>query len=182
MRNLFSISLLSVFTILLVGCTTTNNMVSDSPNSGLTKIFYEVDIDVPKAEAWKILADFDNLSWTKTVASAHYINDKREGLDMARHCDLTDGGYIVERIIKWKEGSGFAYSIDDSSDPISTESYVIWRVRGNERQSKVSFEVHYKLKYGVLGNTMNVLMAKRKFSKQIVEFMGEFKDHLEERA
>lgn len=101
---------------------------------------------------------------------------------MTRHCDLKDGGYIVERITRWKEGSGFAYSIDEASDPISTESYVIWRVMGNESRSRVSFEVHYKLKYGILGQAMNAMMARKKFSNQIVEFMGELKAHMEKRV
>jgi uncharacterized membrane protein len=182
MRNLFFIGLLSGFAALLVGCATTNNMVSDSHNPDMTKILYEVDINVPKTETWEVLADFANLSWTESVTSAHYLNDKREGLGMARHCELKDGGYIVERITKWKEGSGFAYSIDDASDPVSTDSYVLWKIRGNEDRSKVTFEVHYKLKYGIIGKTMNVLMAKKKFSKQIVQFMGELKDHLEKRV
>jgi uncharacterized membrane protein len=180
-RNLFSIGLLIGF-VALAGCSTTNSMVSDSRNPGMTKIYYEVDINAPKTETWEVLADFANLSWTEGVKSAHYLNEKREGVDMTRRCELKDGGYIVERIIKWKEGLGFAYSIDEASDPISTESYVIWRVGGDESRSKVAFEVHYKLKYGIIGSAMNVLMARKKFSKQIVEFMGELRDHMEERA
>ncbi len=176
------IILLGGFTALSVGCATKGGMVSDSQTPGMTKIFYEVEVNAPKAEVWKLLADFDNLSWARSVTSAHYLNEKREGIGMARHCDLESGGHIVERITRWREGNGFTYAIDDASDPISTESYVTWNISGDEHQSKVSFEANYKLKYGILGKAMNVVMVKRKFSNNIVEFMGELKSQLEKGA
>jgi hypothetical protein len=175
-----NIFVMSGLVALLAGCASTGNMASKSQTPGLTKIVYEVDIAAPKSEVWKRLADFDNLDWAAGVKDAHYLDDKRGGVGTARHCDLTEGGYIVERVTHWEEGSGFTYAIDDAKDPISTESYAIWQVRGDESESKVSFEVHYKLKYGVLGKTMNALMAKKKFSEQIVEFMSELKTHMEE--
>jgi hypothetical protein len=165
---------------LLAGCTSADHLATKSQTPGLTKIVYEVDIAAPKSEVWKMLADFDNLDWAEGVKDAHYLDGKRNGVGTARHCDLTDGGYIVERVTHWEDGSGFTYVIDEAKDPISTESYAIWQVRGDEAQSTVSFEVHYKLKYGVVGKAMNAKVAKKKFSNQIVEFMGELKTHIEE--
>lgn len=180
-HKLFSIILLSGFAVLSLGCAGQKGMVSDSQTPGMTKIFYEIEINAPKSVTWKSLADFDNLSWTESVKSARLLNEKK-GVGMARYCDLSSGGYVVERIVKWREGSGFTYVMDDASDPISPESYVTWNVSGDDRQSKVSFEANYKLKYGILGNAMNVVMVKRKFSKQIVSFMGELKAHLENKS
>jgi len=180
--NSILISLLLSFVLFFTGCATTNSMVSDSHNSGMTKIFYEIDIDAPKTEVWKVLADFANLDWSEGVTAVRYITEARGGVGMARHCDLKDDGYIVERIIDWKEGSEFTYAIDDSSDPISSESYVTWRLTGDESQSKVVFEVHYELKYGIIGDMMNAMFAKNKFSEQIVEFMGELKAHVEKQS
>lgn len=165
--------------MLASGCATNPNMVSDSETPGMTKIVYTINIDAPKAESWKVLADYSNLNWTAGVTSAHYLNDKRAGVGMTRRCNLIDDGYIVERITQWKEGSGFTYVIDDASDPISTDSYVIWSISGDGKRSKVTFEVNYELKYGVIGDLMNVVMAKRKFSNQIMMFMGELKSHVE---
>lgn len=177
--NLISISALLGFVLLFAGCASTNSMVSDSHNPGMTKILYELDIDAPKSKLWKVLADFDNLAWSEGVIAARYITETRGGVGMARHCDLKDDGYIVERITDWKEGSEFTYAIDDSSDPISPASYVTWRITGDEGRSKVTFEVHYELKYGIIGDMMNAMLAKKKFSDQIVEFMGELKTHVE---
>ncbi len=180
--NFLPIILLGGVSALSVGCAAKVGMVSDSQTPGMTKMFYEVEVNAPKAEVWKLLADFDNLSWTRSVTSARYLNEKREGIGMARHCDLESGGHIVERITRWREGNGFTYVVDDASDPISTESYATWNISGDERQSKVSFEVNYKLKYGIIGNAMNVVMVKRKFSNQIVKFMEEIKTHLENKV
>lgn len=145
----------------------------------MTKLNYTIDVNVAKTGAWKILADFANLDWTKTVKSVHYTSQKHTGVGTVRHCELSDGGYIVERITQWEEGSGYVYIIDDARDPVSTDSYVTWHLSGDERRCKITFEVNYRLKYGILGMIMNVLIAKRKFSKQISMFMEELKTHLE---
>ncbi len=154
-------------------------MVSDSATPGMTKLYYEVEVNTSKQKAWEIISDFNNLSWTSTVLATHYTNDKRQELGMTRHCDLTNEGYIVERITDWNQGSGYTYVIDDASDPIDPASYVIWEVRNNGDSAIVSFEVHYELKYGLLGDLINTIAAKKKFSKQIAFFMNELKTHAE---
>lgn len=156
--------------------------VSKGDNPEMTKIFYEVEINASKAKAWEVLADFANVSWTDTVTDAHYINDKRADVGMARYCNLQDGGHIVERITQWDKGSGFTYVIDEASDPITTDSYVVWHITGDDSRSKVSFEVQYELKYGFIGDIMNALFAKDKFSKQIAHFMAEYKAHVESQS
>jgi len=185
MKNIFKllgvIALLGII-LLTTGCATKGNMVSDSDNPGMTKLVYTVNINSPKSESWKVLADFANLDWSAGVTDAHYLNDKRGGIGMARHCDLINDGYIVERITEWNEGRGFTYVIDDASDPISTDSYVIWSIHGNDKQSKVTFEVNYQLKYGILGDLMNITVARNKFSNQIAEFMNELKTHVEKQS
>ena len=96
---------------------------------------------------------------------------------MTRHCDFPDDGYIVERITEWSKGNGYTYVIDDASDPIDPASYVIWEVRENGSTATVSFEVHYELKYGLLGDLINTIAAKEKFSTKIAFFMNELKKH-----
>ena len=143
----------------------------------MTKLYYEVDVNTSKQKAWEIISDFNNLSWTSTVLATHYTNDKRQEPGMTRHCDLPDDGYIVERITEWNKGNGYTYVIDDASDPIDPASYVIWEVRENGSTATVSFEVHYELKYGLLGDLINTIAAKEKFSTQIAFFMNELKKH-----
>ena len=173
------ITTLFLFVILLAGCASTTDMVSDSHKPGMTKIRYQVDINASKADVWNVLADFDNLGWSAGVTNVRYLNNTRADVGMARHCDLTNDDYIVERITEWNEGSGFTYAIDAASDPISPNSYVTWRINGDKVNSQVVFEVHYELQYGILGDMMNAMFAKRKFSAQITEFMGELKTHIE---
>jgi hypothetical protein len=179
MRQLLFVVLFSGLSATLGGCASIGTIVSDSPNPGMTKISYEIEINAPKTAAWNVLADYANLDWTETVKDAQLLNEKTEGVGMVRNCDLASGGFIIERVTDWKEGSEMTYVIDDASDPVTPGSYAIWSVSGDQNRSKISFEVHYKLKYGILGNAMNVMMAKRKFSKQIIGFMGELKMHLE---
>ncbi len=152
---------------------------SDSTTPGMTKLYYEVEVNTSKQKAWDIVSDFNNLSWTSTVLATHYTNDKRQEPGMTRHCDLLDNGYIVERITEWNQGSGYTYVIDDASDPIDPASYVIWEVRENGDSAIVSFEVHYDLKYGLIGDLINTIAAKKKFSNQIAFFMNELKNHAE---
>jgi len=180
--NKLIIATLASFVILSAGCASTSGMVSDSQNPGMTKIRYQVDIQASKADVWKVLAEFDNLNWSAGVTSVRYTNKTRAGVGMTRHCNLINDGYIVERITEWNEGSGFTYAIDDASDPISTNSYVTWRINGDQQNSQVSFEVHYELQYGILGDMLNAMFAKRKFAAQITEFMGELKTHVENQA
>jgi len=156
--------------------------MKSTAKQGMTKLIHTVQINAPKSEAWKILADFTNLSWTSGVTGSHYLNDKRACIGMTRHCDLVGKKYFVERITHWDEGSGFTYVIEEASDPVTNDSYVTWQLEGNSKKSNATFEVNYKLKYGILGKVMNVLMAKKKFTKQIAEFMEELKKHAETRV
>jgi len=145
----------------------------------MTTLTYDININAPKAKTWDVLADFANLHWTRTIKDVRYLSEKRGGVGTVRHCDLSDGGYIVERITQWDEGNGYTYAIDDARDPVAPSSYVIWSLSGDEERSNVRFEVNYKLKYGVFGAIMNALIAKKKFSKQIAIFMEELKCHME---
>lgn len=171
--------LLPLFAIIVSCATAPKNMISDSKTKGMTKIEYSVKVKAPKEIVWNMLEDFDNLSWSKTVNSAHYLNKKRSEVGMSRHCNLADGGYIVETISKWDQGNGFTYTLDDSSDPIDPKSYAIWKVKKDGKNSIVSFTVHYDLKYGILGDMMNSLFAKDKFAISIKGFMNELKDRVE---
>jgi len=107
---------LLVISVVFVSCSSAPvGMISNSSdNDDFTKIAYEVELDVSKEEAWKIFEDFDNLSWSATVKDPYYKNDKRSEVGMSRHCDLSDGGYIVETISKWDQGKGFTYTLDDT--------------------------------------------------------------------
>ena len=157
----------------------TTAVVSKNHNSGMTRITYEVDIRTARSHVWKILADFTNVKWTKTINDAQYIGNIKGGVGMARHCNLQDGSTITERITEWREGSGFTYAIDNASNPVTTDSYVTWSATGDEQQTKVIFEVNYQLKYGILGIVMNNLMVKHKFRKLIITFMNELKTYAE---
>ena len=176
MKKLLSLSL----ALLLASCASSpEGMITESQTEGMTKIAYEIQVDAPKSEVWAMLEDFDNLSWSQTVTGAHYLNSKRSEVGMSRHCDLADGGYIVETITNWNQGNGFTYQLNDASDPLDPSSYAIWKVRGNSKKSVLSFEVHYELKYGIIGDMMNGLFAKDKFANSIVGFMNEFKQKAE---
>ncbi len=182
-KSIFSIIITFGFIFSFMGCSTMGGArVSDSHKPGKTKMHYKVKINAPKSEVWDILADYDNLSWTEGVIDAYYIGKIRNGKGMTRHCNLDDGGYVVERIVAWDKGNGFTYIIVDASGPLSNDSYAIWTVRGNEKQSTVGIKIHYELKYGIIGDMMNTLMAKKKFSDSIAEFMDEFKVYAEKKS
>ncbi len=148
---------------------------------GMTILKQSIDINAAKTKTWEVLADFDKLHWTKSVKDVRYTSSLRSSVGATRHCDLSDGGYIVERITHWNEGNGYVYAIDDARDPVSTDSYVEWSLKGNESHSRVTFEVTYRLKYGIIGKIMNALVAKKKFTHQISGFMLELKSHVESR-
>ncbi|OUR99519.1 hypothetical protein A9Q84_00430 [Halobacteriovorax marinus] len=168
--------------VILVSCSSAPiGMITESPDEGFTKIAYEVEVSTSKDKVWKILEDYDNLSWSNTVKEAHYLNEKRSEIGMSRHCNLSDGGYIIETISKWDQGNGFSYTLDDSSDPINSKSYANWSVKGDDQKSVIRFEVHYALNYGFLGSAMNSLFAKAKFANSIKGFMHELKNHAEKK-
>jgi hypothetical protein len=180
MKVLKVLSSLMVIGFLASCATAPKGMVSDSKHDGKTKIVYEVAVNTTKEKAWAILKDYDNLKWASTVKDAHYIGKKRNGVGMTRHCDLADGGYVVEEISKWDEGNSFTYLLTDASDPITPDSYANWSVKKmKDGKSLIRFEVHYELGYGFIGDAMNGLMAKAKFANSIKGFMHELKDYAE---
>ena len=175
---------LFLMTGFLISCASApKGMVIDSNHDGKTKIVYEVAVNTSKEKAWAILKDFDNLSWSATVTDVHYIGKTRDGVGMTRHCDLADGGYIVEKISKWDEGNSFTYLLTDASDPITPDSFANWSVKEMVNgQTLIRFEVHYELGYGIIGDAMNSMMAKAKFANSIKGFMHELKDYAEHKG
>ena len=84
----------------------------------MTRVTSEIRINAPKDKVWCIAADLGAASvWNPALANSYYTSEAKEGLDVARHCDFPDGGYVKERALEWNPGESFKLEIYEGTIP-----------------------------------------------------------------
>ena len=64
----------------------------------------EVHIAAPKKKVWDVLADFGGIyKWNPGVSHSYSTSDNSHGEGATRHCDLSQGRYLKERTVDWRE-------------------------------------------------------------------------------
>lgn len=76
-------------------------------------------VNTSKEKAWKVLADFSNISqYHPLVLKSEASSESNEGLGARRHCTFRDGGQVDEEVLWWQEGVGYSVSIEGMPVPV----------------------------------------------------------------
>lgn len=113
-----------------------------------TTIKREIEINLPKENVWKALADFGNICHGHPSVSKSWITSvQKEGIGATRHCDFTMMGATgEERIIDWNEGKN-----------VNVEVYELHKMPGIDRM-EMDLAVREKGGHSVLTGTMQYTM------------------------
>ncbi len=76
-------------------------------------ITIEQQIAAPRADVWRVLADFPNIAdWNSGVKVSRATSSATGGIGATRHCDLIPAGGLDETVTDWQDEQRLVISID----------------------------------------------------------------------
>lgn len=136
----------------------------------MTRIYEEVQLDIPKERAWEIIADLGGVvNFHPFVTNSYYTTDKLEGEGAARICEFGPKQSISERAIEWNDGENFTLDISFVKGPKPPVNYVHGTigVRESDKGSIVYLEIKYQTKFGPIGAIMDRMMLHPQYVKLV---------------
>lgn len=133
----------------------------------MTTVTRKVWVDAPKDKVWAALADFGGIcKFNPSIPYSYSTSETNQGVGATRHCDLTiTGSSIEERVIDWKEGESYTVEIYEGKvTPPYKYFYGTIRVEEEAGGTTVSGILEYQIKYGFVGDMMNMFILKSQFT------------------
>ncbi len=142
---------------------------------------FEVDrlIEMPAPRVWAALADFQGVHrFHPRIERADLLTPHACGLGAERTCRMYGGkDHVRERVVEWQEGRSLAVTILDSTMPLAS-AWARISIQPAGGSSRVSFEMRYLPKYGVLGRIADVLFMRRMMRRMGRELLQGLEQHL----
>ena len=139
----------------------------------------QIKIDASPEKVWGVLADIGNISqWNPGVKASNTTSEQSQGDGTLRHCDLDGNDYVEERMFDWREGEGYKVDIFETSMPLKS-NIVTFQVTPDGDGTSVTVNADYVLKFGLIGQLMDVLFAKRQAQQGFDDMMTGLKYHVE---
>jgi len=146
----------------------------------MSHIEYTAKVHAPVADAWKVIADFQNVHvYHPIVEHVTQASQHDRGLGAVRVCHFYDGGSVKETITDWKEGESFEVDLTEGSMPFHRSSATMRVVRFDEENSCVTLSMDYETKFGPVGKLMDRLMIRSKMIAMFARVLNGFEYHLE---
>ena len=147
----------------------------------MTHINRQTTINAPREKVWAVLADLGAVQdYNPNVSRSHYNSGPREGVGASRHCDFTVGGSIEETAVAWKDGESFTLELHDGklTPPFKT-ALGTFHLQPEGEGTRVSVDLEYSMKYGLLGALMDRFLVQSRFGDAITRTLAGLKQHVE---
>lgn len=146
---------------------------------------FEVDavILAPIATVWKRLADIGNINeWNPGVRDSYVtsVSEIPMGEGATRHCDIglkTD--YVDEEVVTFIPEQAITFRITGTSVPIAKGDIRFTLSKEKANRTKVTCSPLYKLKYGCVGEMLDLLMVKRQYRSGMKDLLSGLKADVE---
>lgn len=144
----------------------------------------EVLIEASKERVWEALSDFGNVYlWNPSVTHSHSTSEAPGGVGATRHCDLTImKASIEERVVDWVENEEMRIEIIGGrrTPPFKEAWGTITLAEAPDGGGTVTkLQLHYDLKYGILGGVIDRLMVRTQYGKGLKLALAGLKYHVE---
>jgi len=136
-------------------------------------------IDAPLEKVWAVLADFNHVyTWAPSVTHSYALNQNEQQIGAARYCNIKGFGSIEEVVTQWQEKSGFTYTVTDLGPLTAAQGR--WKIVAvTERETRITIELGYDLKFGVIGKLMHRMVMNRKLSDGLKQTLSALKNRVE---
>ena len=146
----------------------------------MAKIHNEITINAPIEKIWDILTNLELLEkYDPTVKKSTVISTERTNLGAKRKVDMLDGkNWFEEKVAVFNPHETLTYELTACSFPVHKlkHSYSFQKIGD---QTKVKQVMEYKVKFGLLGKLLDVLMIRKQSDIGIKKFFGGLKSYAE---
>ncbi|MCI0694137.1 SRPBCC family protein [candidate division KSB1 bacterium] len=145
----------------------------------MTTLHHEVKINAAPEKVWNVLANLEAVQYyNPLVAKTRYTSENREGVGASRHCDFKPKGFSKERITDWIPARLLGMEVVESSFPMT---FTRWKTHlvAEGGGTRVTQDLEYGMKLGLLGELLNKLMMKKKYDGILAEIFTGLKNHVE---
>jgi uncharacterized membrane protein len=145
----------------------------------MSKLHHEITIDAPVHTVWQVLANLEEVQrYNPVVTEAKYVSAQKEGPGATRRCEFKPKGFAVERVIDWRPDEVLGIELVESSWPLKSSRW--WTsLRPEGEGTRVSQDLEYEPKWGLLGTALDRLMMRRKMDQTIGEVFAGLKQFAE---
>jgi hypothetical protein len=142
----------------------------------LTRLEYEVPVDVPASQAWQGLARFvDVAEFHPGVLKSTALDAQHHGVGARRTCLLPDNVTVHERVIEWKEGSHYVYDVYDWKNFPLAKMHATFGVRSDGISRSLIYNIiDFRLRPAIL-----TPLLKGKLKRSMREVLLGYKHFLE---
>lgn len=145
-----------------------------------TKLSHSVEINASKEQVWEVVKQIEDIANFHPLVKESYRINEIPGQGAKRVCKLLPMGEMVEEIVEWQDGHGFAAEvIGGKMLPPHTLMMGKLKLEGRGTRTLATFTFSYLLKYGVLGRIMNILLIKPQFKGAPVKYVEGLKAYVE---
>lgn len=118
-----------------------------------------IKINASAGKVWAILDDFGGVEkFSIGIKKSPIIGDKQTGLAAKRHCQFYDNTSVVEEIIEYEAGTSFKVLLTEFTMPMKTMYAGFKVIKLSETSCEVSMYMTYRVKYGLLGALLGLMM------------------------
>lgn len=148
----------------------------------MTMVTRKIWVDAPKEKVWEVLADFGGVcNYNPAVSHSFSTSEANWGVGATRHCELTTAGTsIEERVIDWKEGESYTVEVfEGKATPPYKYFYGTIQVKEEAGGTTVSGILEYEIRYGFMGDMMNLFLLKAQFTRNWEKLFAGLKLYVE---
>ncbi len=137
-------------------------------------------IKQPPAAVWAALADIGNIAaWNPGVQKSYITSDSAAGIGACRHCDLGGQNYLDEQVIDWRPDEAITFRVTETNMPFESCDIRFTLHPTGVGKTTVLLSPLYRLKFGVFGTLLDLLMIKRTYQNGMRSLLKGLKQHLE---
>jgi ligand-binding SRPBCC domain-containing protein len=146
----------------------------------MATLYNEIIIDAPVDKIWKVLASPDLLEkYDPTVRRSSVISALKTDCGAKRKVEMMDGKNWFEEIITVsRPNESLTYELTACSFPIHNLKHT-YSFRKIENQTKVVQIMEYRVKFGLFGKLMDLVMLRKQSDAGIKKFFAGLKNYIE---
>ena len=134
-------------------------------------IHYErtLDIDATPEALWAVIGRFMHIDeFAPLVKSVDALTDGEDGIGSKRRCNFDDGSSVVEEVTQWEANRRYRVCLSDMTTMPLEEAHAEVSVEPlDSGQSRVTWDMDYRVKFGPIGWLMGKTMMKMMMGKII---------------
>jgi|GEM_PF-234958 len=138
------------------------------------------EVRFPVSEVWTVLDDFGGIHrWSAGVEASPIIEGTpSSGVGAERNCALYDGNHILERVTESRENEKLSIEVVETSMPMKSAVAEFTLQPTAAGGTRVTMSMDYIVKFGPLGQLMDLMMMKRMMNATLGRILGALDHHL----